>query len=80
MELWRERLVTAHQQYEDAASALDRALATAAGVPEARARLTAARAEYLRMLRVFSDMVLGSRRHDDGEPPSRPGTDPPSNL
>jgi hypothetical protein len=79
MELWRERLVAAHTQYEEAAQALDKALAAAVGVPEARARLMAARTEYLRLLRVFSDMVLGRRRHDDGEPPSRPGTDPPSN-
>jgi hypothetical protein len=79
MELWRERLVVAHKQYEDAAQALEKALATAVGVAEARARMLSARSEYLRRLRMFSDLALGSRRHADGEPPPTPGTDPPSN-
>ncbi len=78
MEIWRERLVAAHKQYEDAAQALEKALATAVGVPEARARMLAARSEYLRRLRLFSDLVLGSRKHADGEPPPTPDTDPPS--
>lgn len=79
MELWRERLVVAHKQFEEAAQALEKALATAVGVPEARARMLAARSEYLRRLRMFSDLALGSRKHADDEPPPTPGTDPPSN-
>lgn len=57
-ELWRRRLVEAETQYSHAAAALQRAIAQHAGEAEARASKVVARAEYLRVLRIFSDLVL----------------------
>jgi hypothetical protein len=66
MEISRERLVAAHKKYEEAAVALEEAQAAGIGIAEAREVMQAARTEYLRLLRLFSDLVLGKRR-DTGE-------------
>ena len=65
MEISRERLVAAQKKYEEAAGALEAAQAAGTEVAEARALMHTARAEYLRLLRIFSDLVLGKRRHAD---------------
>jgi hypothetical protein len=57
-EIWRKRLAEAENRYEDAAARLESALAQDSGVAEARQRKVTARAEYLRLLRIFSDLVL----------------------
>lgn len=61
-EIWRELLLAAKERYDAAACRLEEAVAADAGVPEARAHLLAARAEYLRHLRNFSDLILRGRR------------------
>jgi len=63
-EIWRKRLEEAEAQYEAAAVDLRSALAQDCGVPEARQRKLAARAEYLRLLRIFSDLVLRGKAPD----------------
>lgn len=65
MEISRERLVAAHKKYEDAAVALEQAEAAGRGVAEARELMQATRTEYLRVLRLFSDLALGKRRRTD---------------
>jgi hypothetical protein len=57
-EIWRKRLAEAENAYEQAAARLESALGEDSGVAEARQRKQAARAEYLRLLRIFSDLVL----------------------
>jgi hypothetical protein len=66
-EIWRKRLCRAEVAYQDAAEELRLALQRKDGTaapeigPElrsARSRKTAAREEYLRVLRVFTDLVL----------------------
>ena len=66
-EIWRERLAVAEKAHRDAAAALNRAIeehgespnqASIEAVAEARERKAAARAEYLRVLRIFTDLVL----------------------
>jgi hypothetical protein len=66
-ETWRKRLSSAESAYQDAAEELRLTLLrkNASAVPDcgpevtaAAARKAAARAEYLRVLRVFSDLVL----------------------
>jgi hypothetical protein len=66
-ETWRKRLSSAEVSYHDAAEELRLALLRKNGAaapdsePEiaaAKARKAAARAEYLRVLRVFTDLVL----------------------
>ena len=57
-ELWRKRLEEAENQYEKAATRLEAALAENDGVADARQQKMKARAEYLRVLRIFSDLVL----------------------
>jgi hypothetical protein len=66
-ETWRKRLSSAESAYQDAAEELRLTLLrkNASAVPDygpevtaAKARKAAARAEYLRVLRVFSDLVL----------------------
>lgn len=79
LEAWRERLVVAKTEYQDAASRLEEAIAAAGEIPEARARLLAARAEYLRLLRGFSDLILGGRRPADAGQKATPDTRPPAN-
>ena len=66
-EIWRKRLVEAETRYEDAALGLQSALAEDNGVAEARQRKMAARAEYLRLLRIFSDLVLRGKAPTDGD-------------
>ena len=57
-EIWRKRLVEAENRYEEAAARLGSARAQNQGVAEAEEHRMAARAEYLRLLRIFSDLVL----------------------
>jgi hypothetical protein len=57
-EIWRKRLEEAENRYEDASAQLQAALTQDSGVAEARERKMTARAEYLRLLRIFSDLVL----------------------
>jgi hypothetical protein len=66
-EIWRRRLAEAETTYENAAADLETALAQNSGVAEARQRKMAARAEYLRLLRIFSDLVLRGK-----DPEARP--------
>ena len=67
MDIWRERLAGAHAEYENAKRALEKATAAGDEV-RARQRMLAARAEYLRLLKVFSDIVLGARKVEAREP------------
>ena len=57
-EIWRKRLDEAESRYEDASLGLQAALSQDCGVAEARERKMTAHAEYLRLLRIFSDLVL----------------------
>ncbi len=57
-EIWRRRLAAAENEYESAAARLECAIGQDRGVDEARQRKLDARAEYLRLLRIFSDLVL----------------------
>jgi hypothetical protein len=63
-EIWRKQLAEAENRYDDAAAHLEAALAEGQGVPEARERKMTARAEYLRLLRIFSDLVLRGKAPD----------------
>lgn len=63
-EIWRRQLEEAESRYDDAAARLEAALAQGSGVAEARQRKMAARAEYLRLLRIFSDLVLRGKAPD----------------
>lgn len=65
MEISRELLVAAHKEYEEAVSNLQKAQAAGRGVHEAQQRFMAARTEYLRLLRAFSDLILGKNRHEN---------------
>jgi hypothetical protein len=60
-EIWRKRLEAAENKYEDAAVRLQEALDRDCGVAEARQAKMTAHAEYLRVLRIFSDLVLRGR-------------------
>ncbi len=66
-ESWRKRLSSAEAAYQSAAEELRLALLRSNGaaatesspeIDDARARKAAARSEYLRVLRVFTDLVL----------------------
>ena len=61
-EVWRKRLADAEIAYRDASLALENALQIegegSSSAAEARDRKNGARVEYLRILRVFSDIVL----------------------
>jgi len=57
-EIWRKRLDEAERSYEEAARELQAALAAGTAVAEARERKSRARAECLRLLKIFSDLVL----------------------
>jgi hypothetical protein len=57
-DIWRKRLEEAESRYEEAAVQLQSAMVEGRGVPEAREQKMVARAEYLRLLRIFSDLVL----------------------
>jgi len=57
-EIWRKQLEEAENRYENASAKLQSALAEGRGVAEARQVKMTARAEYLRLLRIFSDLVL----------------------
>lgn len=65
-EIWRQRLAEAEIRYEQAAGELEAAMARNSGVAEARQDKMAARAEYLRILRIFSDLVLRGKAPNDG--------------
>jgi hypothetical protein len=73
-EIWRKQLEAAENRYEDAAAQLESALAQGSGVAEARQQKTAARMEYLRLLRIFSDLVLRGKT-----PEAAPEPEPPEN-
>jgi len=73
-EIWRRQLEEAENRYEEATAQLELALAEDRGVADARQRKLAARAEYLRLLRIFSDLVLRGKA-----PESDPGAGQPEN-
>ena len=58
LEIWRRKLAQAEVGYADAAAGLEHAIARNDGVAVAVTRKRAARQEYLRLLRIFSDLVL----------------------
>jgi hypothetical protein len=66
-ETWRKRLAEAEARYNEAAAELQQAVARQTGVVEARARVQAARAEYLRVLRIFSDLVFRGKAPEADE-------------
>lgn len=57
-EIWRIKLANAEVRYAEAAAGLAQALALDEGVAAAATRKRAARQEYLRLLRIFSDLVM----------------------
>jgi hypothetical protein len=58
-EVWRKRLAVAELAYHEASGALQTALREHdPAAPAARARKNEARLEYLRVLRIFTDIVL----------------------
>ena len=59
-EIWRKRLVAAELDFQQASIALTAALEEhdPAIVAAARERKTRARLEYLRVLRIFTDLVM----------------------
>jgi hypothetical protein len=63
-ELWRNRLAAAETVYHDAARELREALQEHPDIemPELRRRRTEARMEYLRVLRIFTDLILRGKR------------------
>jgi hypothetical protein len=74
-ETWRKRLSSAESEYQSAAEELRLALLRnhAANVPDAgpdtaaaRSRKADARAEYLRVLRIFTDLVLRGKSPSNG--------------
>ena len=72
-EIWRKQLGEAETRYEDAAARLQTALVEDRGIAEARQAKMAARGEYLRLLRIFSDLVLRGKapgEDGDGRPPA----------
>jgi hypothetical protein len=73
-EVWRKRLEEAENRYEEAAVQLETARAAGRGVDEARERKMLARAAYLRVLRIFSDLVLRGKAPmvDPGASPHKP--------
>jgi hypothetical protein len=68
-EVWRKRLEAAESRYEEASAWLQAALEQGCGAAEARLRKTAARVEYLRVLRIFSDLVLRGRVPEPDQDP-----------
>ncbi len=70
-EIWRRQLEEAESRYDDAAARLESAMAEGTGVAEARQRKMDARGEYLRLLRIFTDLVLRGKAPDDA-PQSTP--------
>jgi hypothetical protein len=71
-EIWRKQLEEAEKRYEKASFGLQTALAQGSAVDEARQDKMTARAEYLRLLRIFSDLVLRGRAPDEGGNPRPP--------
>jgi hypothetical protein len=67
-EIWRKRLAEAETRYEEAAARLQTAMAEDRGVAEARQRKMAAHAEYLGLLRIFSDLVLRGKAPEGDRP------------
>jgi len=57
-ELWRKRLIDAESCLHDADTILQRLTTEGARTDNARAERFAAREEYLRVLRIFTDLVL----------------------
>ena len=57
-ELWRKRLTDAEARYHEADANLQRLTRTGERNEGARAHKMAAREEYLRILRIFTDLVL----------------------
>jgi hypothetical protein len=73
-EIWRKQLEAAELKYEEASAQLQAALEQGYGVAEARQRKMLAQVEYLRILRIFSDLVLRGRDPDPEEDPLPPKT------
>lgn len=73
-EIWRKRLEEAEIRYEDATAWLRSAIAEDCGVADARRRKSEAQAEYLRLLRIFSDLVLRGKTPE----PDTGGAPPPA--
>ena len=71
-EIWRKQLEEAENRYEEAAVQLESARAASYRVDEAKERKMLARADYLRLLRIFSDLVLRGKA-----PKPDPGASPP---
>jgi hypothetical protein len=57
-DLWRKKLAEAELEYQQAATCLRNLVASSAGAERARAAKMSAREEYLRVLRIFTDLVL----------------------
>jgi hypothetical protein len=57
-DLWRTRLGEAESRYHEADADLQRMAATGERTEGARAHKLAARENYLRVLRIFTDLVL----------------------
>jgi hypothetical protein len=57
-EIWRTKLAQAEVRYAEAGASVAKAVALNEGVADAAARKRAAREEYLRLLRIFSDLVM----------------------
>jgi hypothetical protein len=75
--IWRTRLEAAEKSYDEASVGLKAALVQGSGVAEARARKVTARAEYLRVLRIFSDLVLRGKAPGPDAEPQAPNPDIP---
>jgi hypothetical protein len=71
-ETWRRQLEEAEKKYEEAALQLQAAIDDGRGVDEARQQKATARAEYLRLLRIFSDLVLRGKAPGRSGPPQQP--------
>jgi hypothetical protein len=57
-DLWRKRLAEAEARHREATDLLEERIAAGTGVESARAHKRATREEYLRVLRIFTDLVL----------------------
>ena len=72
-ERWRQRLANAESEYQHASEELRQAQirntqgANEPEVTKARERKAAARIEYLRVMRVFTDLVLRGKSPSNGE-------------
>src|ERR1017187_3068471 len=88
-ELWRRRLAAAKAGYEIAAARFRTASEDFRSKPHTQSRWrfqrtlaiaaeSSARKEYMRVLRVFTDLVLYGKIPDESEPREKPGAGAPS--